>query len=55
MRIDPAGLPFVAGAAALALISGAAIAWVLAIPFLVLGAFLLFFFRAPERRAPPKR
>lgn len=50
MRIDPAGRPFIGGAVALALISGAAVAWVLALPFLLLGAFLLFFFRDPERK-----
>jgi phosphatidylserine decarboxylase len=49
MRIDPAGFPFLAGALALALISGAAVAWLLALPFLLLGAFFLFFFRDPER------
>jgi phosphatidylserine decarboxylase len=49
MRIDSAGLPFIGGAAALALIAGTAVAWVLALPFLVLGAFFLFFFRDPTR------
>jgi phosphatidylserine decarboxylase len=52
MRIDPAGVPFIAGALALGVLSGAAIAWVLAMPFLVLGALFLFFFRDPERRPP---
>jgi phosphatidylserine decarboxylase len=51
-RIDPAGLPFIAGALALAAISGAAITWLLAWPFLLLGAFFLFFFRDPERSVP---
>jgi phosphatidylserine decarboxylase len=51
MRIDPAGLPFIGGALALALLSGTAVAWLLALPFLVLGAFFLFFFRDPARRA----
>jgi len=51
LRFDPAGLPFLLGALALFLITGAAVAWVLALPFLVLGAFFLFFFRDPERRA----
>ncbi len=51
MRIDSAGLPFIGGAAALALIAGTAVAWVLALPFLVLGAFFLFFFRDPD---PPR-
>lgn len=52
MRTDPAGLPFIGGALALALVSGAAVAWVLAIPFLVLGAFFAFFFRDPDRLPP---
>lgn len=52
LRIDPAGLPFIGGALAIALVSGAAIAWTLAIPFILLGAFFLFFFRDPERLSP---
>jgi phosphatidylserine decarboxylase len=50
MRIDPAGLPFIGGALALALILGWAVTWLLLWPFLLLGAFFLFFFRDPERR-----
>ena len=50
MRIDSAGLPFIGGALALALVAGTAVAWVLALPFLVLGAFFLFFFRDPPRQ-----
>jgi len=49
MRIDPAGLPFIGGALALALVAGAAVAWLLALPFLVVGAFFVFFFRDPDR------
>lgn len=52
LRIDPAGLPFIGGALAIALVSGAAGAWTLAIPFILLGAFFLFFFRDPERQSP---
>lgn len=52
MRIDSAGLPFIGGALALALLAGAALGWALAIPFLILAAFFLFFFRDPERAAP---
>ena len=52
LRIDPAGLPFIGGALAIALVSGAAVAWTLAIPFILLGAFFLFFFRDPERLSP---
>jgi phosphatidylserine decarboxylase len=50
MRIDSAGLPFIGGALVLALLAGTAVAWVLALPFLVLGAFFLFFFRDPARQ-----
>jgi phosphatidylserine decarboxylase len=49
MRLDPAGLPFIGGALALAIVAGAAVAWVLAIPFVALGAFFAFFFRDPHR------
>lgn len=49
MGVDPAGLPFIAGALTIALVSGAAVSWALAVPFLVLGVFFLFFFRDPER------
>jgi len=52
MRIDPAGAPFIGGALAIALILGGAVAWVFAIPFLILGAFFLFFFRDPPRQPP---
>ena len=52
MRLDPAGLPFIGGALLVAVIAGAAIGWILAIPFVVLGLFFLFFFRDPERLSP---
>jgi len=52
LRLDPAGAPFIVGALALAVLSGAAVAWVLAIPFVVLGAVFVFFFRDPERISP---
>jgi len=52
MRLDPAGLPFIGGALLLALVAGAAVAWVLAVPFIALGAFFAFFFRDPERVSP---
>jgi phosphatidylserine decarboxylase len=52
MRIDPAGLPFIAGALGLAVVSAATIAWVLAVPFVAVGVFFVFFFRDPERVAP---
>jgi phosphatidylserine decarboxylase len=52
MRLDPAGLPFIGGAVALAVVGGLAVGWPLALPFLVLGAFFAFFFRDPERLTP---
>jgi phosphatidylserine decarboxylase len=55
VRIDPAGLPFIGGAAVLALAAGAVFGWPLALPGLVLGAFFLFFFRDPDRRIPSDR
>ncbi len=50
VRIDPAGWPFVGGALALSLALGAFATWVLSIPFALIGAFCLFFFRDPERQ-----
>jgi phosphatidylserine decarboxylase len=50
VRVDPAGLPFIGGALTLAIVSGATVSWALALPFVALGAFFLFFFRDPERR-----
>jgi phosphatidylserine decarboxylase len=49
LRLDSAGLPFIGGALALALVSGAAIGWVLTIPFVALALFFAFFFRDPDR------
>jgi phosphatidylserine decarboxylase len=51
VRIDPAGVPFVLGALAAAFLAGVALRWWLALPFLVLAGFFLFFFRDPERRS----
>ncbi len=51
LRIDPAGLPFIVGALAVALVSGAAFGWWVAAPLVALAAFFAFFFRDPERRA----
>jgi phosphatidylserine decarboxylase len=47
--IDPAGWPFIGGAAALAILAGA-VSWPLAVPLAILAAFFLFFFRDPDRR-----
>jgi phosphatidylserine decarboxylase len=52
MRLDPAGLPLIGGALLIALIAGAAVSWILAIPFVILGLFFLFFFRDPDRASP---
>jgi len=52
MRLDRAGLPFIGGALVLALVLGAALDWKAAIPFAILSAFFVFFFRDPERVAP---
>jgi phosphatidylserine decarboxylase len=51
VRFDPAGVPFIFGALAVALIAGVAFGWPPALPFVVLGAFFAFFFRDPERAA----
>jgi phosphatidylserine decarboxylase len=49
VRFDSAGAPFVGGALALALVVWWFAGWIFAAPLLVLGAFLLFFFRDPHR------
>jgi phosphatidylserine decarboxylase len=50
MRIDPAGAPFIGVAALLAAIAFAAGYRFVALPFVVLGLFFLFFFRDPDRQ-----
>jgi phosphatidylserine decarboxylase len=52
MSIDRAGAPFIGGALAIACILGIAFAWVYAIPFVLVAAFFLFFFRDPDRQPP---
>ena len=52
VRIDPAALPFIGGALAIGVVSGAMGFWLLAVPFLVLTGFFLFFFRDPDRVSP---
>ena len=49
MRIDPAALPFIGGALTIALAWGVAGAWLVAVPFILLAGFFLFFFRDPDR------
>jgi phosphatidylserine decarboxylase len=48
--IDRAGLPFIAGALALAVAAGLLLGWPGAAVFLAVAAFFVFFFRDPERR-----
>jgi phosphatidylserine decarboxylase len=52
VRIDPASLPFIGGALAIALAWGLAGAWLVALPFVVLAGLFLFFFRDPDRLSP---
>jgi len=52
LPIDRAGWPFIAGALVLALIAFALGGRVWAVPPLILTAFMLFFFRDPDRRTP---
>ena len=52
MFIDRAGLPFVGVALMLAVAAGWWGGRTWAIPFLVLAAFFVFFFRDPDRRVP---
>jgi phosphatidylserine decarboxylase len=52
VRIDPAALPFIGGALAIALAWGIAGAWLVAMPFVLLAGFFLFFFRDPDRVSP---
>jgi phosphatidylserine decarboxylase len=51
MRLDSAGLPFIIGAFLPAVIIGLTAGWLFAIPVAVIGAFFIFFFRDPDRRA----
>ena len=53
MRIDPAGWPFILGAAALAIVAGSATGWWAALPLFLLAGIFLYFFRDPNRRSPP--
>jgi phosphatidylserine decarboxylase len=54
VRLDPTALPFVGGALAIGLVAGAMGFWLLAVPFLILAGFFLFFFRDPDRISPSK-
>ena len=48
--IDPAGWPFVLGAAIMAVVAGALGGWIFAAPLAILAVVFLFFFRDPERQ-----
>jgi phosphatidylserine decarboxylase len=52
MGIDRAGWPFVLGALIIAVAVGYWFGRAWSVPFLVLGAFFLFFFRDPDRHPP---
>jgi phosphatidylserine decarboxylase len=52
MSIDPAALPFVAGALAPAVALGLSRRPKLGLPFVALAGFMLYFFRDPDRIAP---
>ena len=52
MLIDRAGWPFIAGALLIAVALGFWLGRPWAVPFLILGAFFLFFFRDPDRQPP---
>ena len=49
MRIDPAGWPFIGGAAALAIITAFLVSNALGLALLILALLFLFFFRDPDR------
>jgi phosphatidylserine decarboxylase len=51
LHLDSAGLPFIGGALAVALLSGVTGVWILAIPCVALALFFAFFFRDPDRPA----
>ena len=52
MGLDRAGWPFIVGALVVALIVGWWLGRLWALPFLVLSAFFVFFFRDPDRTIP---
>ena len=52
VRIDPAALPFIGVALAIALAWGTVGEWLVAMPFFLLAGFFLFFFRDPDRLSP---
>jgi phosphatidylserine decarboxylase len=52
MLIDKAGWPFIGGAVLLAVVVGLWLGRAWSVPFLILAAFFLFFFRDPDRTTP---
>jgi phosphatidylserine decarboxylase len=52
MKIDRAGIPFIAAALVPAAVLAAMRRYTLAAPFAALGGFMAFFFRDPERQVP---
>ena len=52
MLIDRAGFPFIGGALLIAVLVGLWLGRAWAVPFLILAAFFLFFFRDPDRTTP---
>jgi phosphatidylserine decarboxylase len=52
MWIDRAGWPFIVGALVVAVVVGLWFGRVWSLPFLILAAFFLFFFRDPDRHPP---
>jgi phosphatidylserine decarboxylase len=52
MGLDRAGWPFIIGALVFALVVAWWFGWVWALPWLVLAAFFVFFFRDPDRTVP---
>ena len=52
MKIDRAGFPFIAAALVPAALLGATRRYALAAPFAILGGFMAYFFRDPERQVP---
>lgn len=52
MKIDRAGLPFIAAAVVPAVLLASLRRYALAAPFAALGGFMAFFFRDPERQVP---
>jgi phosphatidylserine decarboxylase len=55
MKIDRAGFPFIAAALVPAALLGATRRYARAAPFAILGGFMAYFFRDPERQVPQEQ